>query len=382
MELNKSNIKKILLIITFTLMLMTLFQNYKVVLATLHSIFRILLPFIMGSIFAFLLNIPMSFYERVVFKGFLNKKSKKFISFSRPISLILAILSVVAVVSGVFTILIPELTTTITNLSITVYAFVPRAQIWAENTLNNYVSKNDIQAFFNDLDWQSIINYFTSLFRSSGNMLYSTFGVVQGIFSSLVNIVIGFVFAIYILLQKEKFNLQFKRAMLAIFGEKICITFFSVSNLIFNTFNKFVTGQCLEAIILGSMFFVALSVLRIPYALLVGVVIGFTALIPIVGAFIGCGISAFLILMVSPIKALIFIIVFAILQQIEGNLIYPQVVGSSIGLPSIWVLVAVSLGGSLFGIMGMLIFIPITSVIYTLFQDWMRKRISIRDIKI
>ena len=142
-----------------------------------------------------------------------------------------------------------------------------------------------------------------------------------------------------------------------------------VFSLTYNTFSSFLTGQCVEAVILGSMFVVSMSVLKIPYALLIGIVIAFTALIPIFGAFIGCAIGAFLIFMVNPVKALIFVILFLILQQIEGNLIYPHVVGNSVGLPSIWVLAAVSIGGSLMGIVGMLIFIPIVSVLYALFRE-------------
>ena len=146
--------------------------------------------------------------------------------------------------------------------------------------------------------------------------------------------------------------------------------------------SSFITGQCVEAVILGAVFFVSMTILRIPYALLVGCLIAVTALIPIVGAFIGCIVGAFLLLMVSPMQALFFVVLFLILQQVEGNLIYPHVVGSSVGLPSIWVLVAVSVGGSLMGIAGMLVFIPLTSVLYALFREFVYQRLQAKGLQV
>ena len=193
-------------------------------------------------------------------------------------------------------------------------------------------------------------------------MLNSAFTVTKTVISSLVNFFIGFVFACYILLQKEKLSVQIRKVLYAFLPQKAVRQTMKVASLSYRTFANFVTGQCLEAVILGTMFFVIMSIFRFPYALLVGVVIAFTALIPIFGAFIGCVVGAFLNLVVNPMQALGFIILFLVLQQIEGNLIYPHVVGSSVGLPSIWVLVAVTIGGSLMGVVGMLVFIPLSSV--------------------
>ena len=191
-----------------------------------------------------------------------------------------------------------------------------------------------------------------------------------------MNISIGFVFACYVLLSKEKLLGQVKKALYALLPEKPVRYMAHVWNLSNRIFSSFITGQCIEAVILGSMFFVSMSIFRFPYAMLVGVLIGFTALIPLFGGIIGCWISFFLILMVSPMQAVLFLGLFLILQQIEGNLIYPHVVGGSVGLPSIWVLVAVTLGGSLMGLVGMLIFIPTVSVIYTLFREWVYARLD------
>lgn len=176
-------------------------------------------------------------------------------------------------------------------------------------------------------------------------------------------------FACYVLLQKEKLSVQAKKVLFAFVRRGRAEAALEVFSLTYSTFSSFLTGQCVEAIILGSMFVVTMGLFRLPYALLVGIVIAFTALIPIFGAFIGCAVGAFLIFMLDPVKALVFVILFLVLQQIEGNLIYPHVVGNSVGLPSIWVLAAVSIGGSLMGIVGMLIFIPIVSVVYALFRE-------------
>ena len=201
--------------------------------------------------------------------------------------------------------------------------------------------------------------------------------------SGVTTFVIAFVFACYILLQKEKLRVQVRKVMYAFLSEKRVEWCLEVSSLTARSFSNFLTGQCVEAMILGMMFFIAMTIFNMPYAMLVGVLIAFTALIPIFGAFIGCVIGAFLILMVDPLQALGFVIMFLVLQQIEGNLIYPKVVGSSVGLPSIWVLAAVTVGGSLMGVVGMLIFIPIVSVVYNLFRASVYKRLrkKHRDIR-
>ena len=214
-------------------------------------------------------------------------------------------------------------------------------------------------------------------------MFNSTMSAIGSIVSGVTTFVIAFVFALYVLLQKEKLNVQMRKVMYAFLPEARVEWCLEICSLTGKSFSSFLTGQCVEALILGTMFFIVMSILNMPYALLVGVLIAFTALIPIFGAFIGCIVGAFLILMVNPLQALIFVIVFLVLQQIEGNLIYPKVVGSSVGLPSIWVLAAVTIGGNLMGIVGMLIFIPIVSVVYTLFRASVYKHLKMkhRDIR-
>lgn len=196
-----------------------------------------------------------------------------------------------------------------------------------------------------------------------------------------MNFGVGFVFAIYVLLQKEKLASQCKQLCYAVLKEEKADEVVRVGKLADRIFSSFLSGQVVEAIILGTMFFIAMSIFKFPYAMLVGVLIAVTALIPIFGAFIGLGIGAFLILMVDPMQALWFVVMFFVLQQIEGNLIYPNVVGNSIGLPGIWVLIAVSTGGSMFGVKGMLLFIPMFSLIYTLVREYVKKRLIEKGVE-
>ena len=202
----------------------------------------------------------------------------------------------------------------------------------------------------------------------------------MGLLTTAMNVSIGFVFACYVLLQKEKLLQQIKKQCTQCSRKNRSDIWHMYGIWQTGFFPTFITGQCIEAVILGSMFFVSMTILHFPYAMLVGVLISFTALIPLFGGIIGCWVAFFLILMISPVKAVLFLGLFLILQQIEGNLIYPHVVGGSVGLPSIWVLVAVTLGGSLMGIVGMLIFIPTVSVIYTLFREWVYARLEKKQL--
>lgn len=369
MDLNKENIKKIRGIIIFTALLIVCLWKYDVVFEFFRFIFGVTFPFILGGAFAFVLNVPMNFFQRHLFPEERIEKTRWLKKAARPFSLILVLILVIGVVSVVMFILIPQLGATFGSLGSSIQNFVPKVQKWAENV---FKGNEQIRSWIGNLnfDWNRIMEVGVDFFRhGAGNMLDSTITVARSIISGLTTFFIAFVFACYILLQKEKLNIQVKKVMFAFIPRGKAEAALEVFSLTYNTFSSFLTGQCVEAVILGSMFVVSMSVLKIPYALLIGIVIAFTALIPIFGAFIGCAIGAFLIFMVNPVKALIFVILFLILQQIEGNLIYPHVVGNSVGLPSIWVLAAVSIGGSLMGIVGMLIFIPIVSVLYALFRE-------------
>lgn len=376
MELNKDTMKKIMFLIVFTILTAVLMFHFEWVLFGIRFVIGILMPFIIGGIVAFIVNLPMNFYERVLF----SKGKEKGVRFAkktaRPISLVLALVSILGVIFLVVFVVSPQLYQSILGLGDTISEFLPVAEAWILSLFPENESLTELVQEIN-FDWDKILEQVVDFLRNgAGDMLNSTFSFAKELISSVTHFFIGFVFAIYVLLQKEKLRGQIEKVMYAFVPEKWRKEIQEVCSLSYKTFSSFLTGQCVEAVILGSIFFIVLGVLRFPYALLIGVLIGFTALIPMVGAFIGCAVGAFLILMVSPVKALIFIGIFLVLQQLEGNLIYPHVVGNSIGLPSIWVLAAVSLGGSLMGVMGMLLFIPLVSVVYTLFRRLVYTRLK------
>lgn len=391
MEISRSTMKKLLLLIAFAALAFTAFQWIDGMAAALSFLAELLSPFLGGAALAFILNVPMRFLERNLFswagqkgRGGRERLPKGLV---RILSLLLTFVLVALVVLVLVLVIMPELTETISGLTVTIQSAVTRFLLWAEEQFaNNPQVRQWLEGLTIDwrsIDWESILSRVADFLRSgAGDVLNSTISAAKSMVSVLTSSFIAFVFACYILLQKEKLGLQCRKVLFALLPKNAAQQVIRVSSLSHRVFSSFITGQCVEAMILGTMFFIAMSLLRMPYALLVGCLIAVTALIPIVGAFIGCAVGAFLILMVSPMQALIFVVMFLILQQVEGNLIYPHVVGSSVGLPSIWVLFAVTIGGSLMGVVGMLLFIPLTSVLYTLFREFVYKRLQERRIKV
>lgn len=385
MELNKENMRKIRWLIAFAVLLYLGIQNLAVVLKYVKLLWGLLLPFVLGGAMAFVLNVPMSFIERHLFgkvREKNNKAGKAASKLARPVSLVLSIVFVILLILIVVLVVAPELGTTLVSVVKKVEEDIPLAQKWITDTFNG---DSEIVKWASaiEIDPQKILDSIVSVLKNGAdNLVSSTITVTMGIVSMAVNFAIGFVFACYVLLQKEKLGKQVLKATYAILSVKVVEYQSHVCTLASKIFASFITGQCIEAVILGSMFFVTMTIGRFPYAMLIGVLISFTALIPVFGGIIGCWVGFFLILMVSPLKAFMFLGLFVILQQIEGNLIYPHVVGNSVGLPAIWVLVAVTLGGNLMGIVGMLIFIPLVSVLYTLFREWVYARLDKKKVKI
>lgn len=374
MDLNKKNMKNLMILIVFAVLVLVGVQRIENLAAGFVFLMRIVFPFILGGAMAFILNIPMHFLEGRLFA---KVKKKKFV---RPVSLVLSILFVVAILQIVLVVVIPEIAATFAGISKNIEAFLPKLEQWLTEA---FPDSEQLEMWIESLEfnWDKILQSAVNFLKNgAGNVLSSTVTVAKTVINSLMNFFVGFVFACYILLQKEKLSVQVKKVLYAFLPRHAVEKTLQVAALSYKTFSNFVTGQCLEAVILGTMFFVSMSILRFPYALLVGVLIAFTALIPIFGAFIGCVLGTFLILVSNPVQAIGFVILFFVLQQVEGNLIYPHVVGGSVGLPSIWVLVAVTVGGSLMGVVGMLIFIPLSSVLYALFKGWVHKRLEDRGI--
>jgi len=376
MQLDKENMKKIRWLIAFAILLYLGVQNLHIVISTVRVLLGFLFPFIIGFGIAFILK----FIEHHLFGRVLKQEKKTAQKLARPVSLVLSICFVICIIVIVMLVVVPELGATFVNIAKKIEENIPVFQKWIDNVFGN---NPEVVKWAQSLDIEpgKIIDSVLGVLKNGvNNIVSSTVSITMGLLTTAMNVSIGFVFACYVLLQKEKLLQQIKKAMYAMFPEKPVRYLAHVWNLANRIFSSFITGQCIEAVILGSMFFVSMTILHFPYAMLVGVLISFTALIPLFGGIIGCWVAFFLILMISPVKAVLFLGLFLILQQIEGNLIYPHVVGGSVGLPSIWVLVAVTLGGSLMGIAGMLIFIPTVSVIYTLFREWVYARLEKKQL--
>ncbi len=375
MKLDKSTVLKITGILTFCILLYCALQNTAAVKGGIGTVMSYLNPFIVGGAIAFIINVPMRFIERHLFP-----KAKKLDKLRRPFALILALLAIAAIIVLVCIIVIPQIADTVSTLTVNIPQYMDNAKAYVNKILEKYPElQEEFQSYTGKINWQSVI---TSVTGWVSNGVVSTINVAGSAISGIVSAVVGFVFAIYILLQKERLGRQVRMIAYSLLPEKAADKFFKISNMTSDTFSKFLSGQCLEACILGSMFAIVLAVFRMPYVALISVLIAFTALIPIVGAFIGCVIGAFLIFMISPVKAVWFVVIFLVLQQIEGNFIYPKVVGSSVGLPAIWVLAVVTVGGKLMGVIGMLVMIPLSSVLYAIFREFIYNKLKTKTERV
>lgn len=376
MEWNKQTMKNLFLLVCGGVVVFVGLQNLRVLIRLLQGLIGVASPFLLGCAIAFVLNVPMRAIERRLF----NKADYRVQRLRRPVAMILTLLAVLGVLTLAALVIVPG----VRDAVLTLVDQVPAALIRLEATLMNmqeYLPQlEDWMANLN-IDWGSLSQKAAELLQTwGGSLISSGGGLVGGVVSGVTNFIIGLIFAFYLLVQKEKLARQGRQVFYALLPEKKADNVLAILRMSNCTFSNFLSGQCLEAVILGTMFVVIMGIFRMPYALLIGVVIALTALVPIVGAFIGCGVGALLIAITSPVQALVFIIMFLILQQIEGNVIYPFVVGSSVGLPSIWVLAAVMLGGGLMGILGILLFIPLCSVLYTLFRGYVKKQLEVKSV--
>lgn len=291
--------------------------------------------------------------------------------------MVITIVLVSLVVSVVAGTVLPQVMLTASEIGKKIPVFMERVIVELDRLTKDYppLAEQVSKLESIEIQWETILSNIIDFLKNGvGDVLNSTVSMASNLISGVVNTVISFIFALYILAQKERLENQGKRIVAAYLPAKMGNKVLEVCSLLYKNFSSFIAGQCLEAVILGVLFVVFMSIFRMPYALMIGVLISFMALIPIVGACIGCVVGAFLIMIDNPIQAMWFVVLFLVLQQIEGNLIYPKVVGNSVGLPSIWVLMAVSVGGSLFGIAGMLMFIPLMSTCYALLRESVNNR--------
>lgn len=377
MQIDKKTIRKIFWVAVgciFFYWLLHEFERFRTLWNTISNLFA---PFVIGAALAFILNVPMRSIERRL--KFIRNDGAR-----RASGIVLTLVAVALVLYGVIRLLVPQISDTIAILipKLTEFFLGLEKKLYvfleANPELLTWVYANTDLA---KLDWASLVQQAVSILKNSVTLIAGgAFSAVGSVAGGIVDAVIGLVFALYCLAQKEILARQARRLVYAFLPERISDEIIRVMRLTNTTFSNFISGQCLEAIILGGMFAVVMALFRLPYIVLISVLIALTALVPIVGAFVGCFIGAFLILVNDPFQAVIFVAVFLVLQQIEGNLIYPKVVGTSIGLPGMWVLVSVTVGGEIMGVMGMLVMIPIVSVCYTLLREITYSRVEKRQI--
>lgn len=376
MDKNNINSKYIFKIIFFTIFLFWISNNFLVILKILRKLFDIFLPFILGGCLAFIINIPMAAIEKRMLNPRKNKKSKNTKQpnkkLARFFAMIFSLIFITAVLLAIIKLIVPELINVVQLLIEKVPYLAQKAEIFIENNSDMGTLLKDISLKLQENE----ISFEEEVLKFVSNILNSSISLVSYAISFITNFVISIIFAAYILMSKEKLATQFDKLFKAYLNSKWYQRIIKLLRVSRKTFSTFISVQCFEATILGILCIIGMLLFKIPYAITVGVFIGVTALIPVIGAFLGIFVGALLILAVEPFKVIPFIILVLFLQQIEGNFIYPKIVGDAIGLPGIWVLAAVSIGGSLLGILGMLIGVPIASIIYTLVKEDVNKRLN------
>lgn len=330
-------------------------------------------PLIFGAIVAYIVNIPMSFYER----NLPASKNSTFSKLRRPICMVLAFISLILVILLLFRMIIPELVNCLQLILEKLPGALKSAYLWLDENfrISAYFSDQNILNTLENLNIQDTVkNTVNFLMNGVGGAMGSIVSGVSTMASGIATAFIALVFAVYILFGKEHLGAQIQRVIHTYLGDSVLRNLRYVTETVDNCFHSFIVGQCLEAVILGTLCIIGMSIFRFPYAMMIGCLVGFTALIPIAGAYIGAAVGAFMICTISPLQAVLFIIFLLVLQQLEGNLIYPKVVGASIGLPGIFVLAAITLGGGIMGIAGMLVGVPLTASVYQLLKHNMEKR--------
>ena len=377
MHIDKKFMHKVFVLIAGSIVFAWLVLDTERVGKLVSSVWGLISPFVLGAAIAFVFNVPMRAIERQL--DGIHKAGVR-----RTISILLTIFALVLVIMFVVELLVPQITVTVEALSATIPAFIERTanslMLWLEENpdLKEWVYET---TNLESIEWSGVLkNALAFVSNRVTTWMGGAVNVIGNVTSGIFNTVIGLVFALYCLAQKDNLSRQGRSILYAFLPEKATDEIIRILRLTNVTFSNFISGQGLEAVILGALFAISMAIFRMPYIPLVSVTIAVTAFIPYVGAFIGCAVGAFFILVNDPLQALSFIAMFLVIQQLENNLIYPRVVGTSIGLPGMWVLVAVTVGGELMGIGGMLLMIPLASVLYTLLGEFTRKRLAERNI--
>lgn len=439
MELNWQNMKKIMAIVAFGIVLYISLQNFDEIGAGIGNFINVISPFILGACIAFVVNIPMKFFEKKIFKvnyknkvvrgvkntnqrqvelkndfaniidydtsnlsnigtqqnsrynvikneerniksNFVKAKEKPINKTKRFISIFLSLFIIIFVLVLLMTLVIPEIANVIKTFIQYLTGLPAELKPIIDEAASTYPEFGEELSEL-QIDFSNILNTLIDFLKNAGTSLIDFVGkTISTTISSIVNLVVGVIFSFYLLMSKEKIGKNFKRIVLAYLPNKYANKILEITELSKEAFTKFITGQLKEAVILGTLCYIGMIILQLPYSLTISLLAMVTALIPIFGAFIGATVGVILLLAVSPFKAIIFLIFIIVLQQLETNLIYPKVVGDSVGLPGIIVLVAISIGGSLGGVLGMLVALPIASVTYTLIRAGVEKRLKEKNI--
>ncbi len=365
MELSKKTVKRIMLIITFTVLIIWGVYNHKILFGYIGDLYSLVSPFVIGLCIAFVVNVLLRPLERLWMRLFGNKKGSWVKKLKRPVCLILSILIVIGIILAVVFIILPELTESVGTLVTMIPTYIKEVESWWTN-IAEHLEKYNVPLPEFEFNSDKVMDFI----KDSGTaVLDTTLSATTSIVSAVINFVLALAFSIYVLAQKETLARQCKKVLHCLMKPEKMDKFLDMLDLINRTFTNFITGQLTEAVIIGILCFIGMSIFGMPYAPAISVLVGFTALIPVFGAFIGTAIGAFLILLVRPIQALWFVVFIIVLQQFEGNLIYPKVVGKSVNLPGIWVLAAVTIGGNAMGVAGMLLSVPLCSVLYVISRN-------------
>ncbi|MDD7512577.1 MAG: AI-2E family transporter [Clostridiales bacterium] len=383
-HVNKFSIKKIIMIALGLIIFYLAIKNIAVVISYIGTFISFFTPFILGAALAFIINVPMTKIEGFLFKKVpenpktrLQRCAK---TLKRPVSMLIALVLVFGVIVIAGIIIVPQVASGLESLAEALPGAMDRLQDWISKNANKIDIVENLMNKI-DIDLDSVGRELANTAKGWATaMLDSGFSTVSNIVNGIFEFVIGLVFAIYILLQKEKLGRQGKQIVYATFTEKTADKIMYITGMTRDVFKGFISGQCVDGIINAILFFIILTILGIPYAVMLSIFSGFMAMIPIIGSFIGAGVGVIIVLIMDPSQVLYFIIMYIIVQQIDGNVIYPLIAGNSMGLPSIWVLMAVTVGGSMMGILGMILFIPICSVLYQLTRHYVLRRLDDNDV--
>ncbi|PJI07270.1 AI-2E family transporter [Clostridium sp. CT7] len=382
MDLEKKIRDKTAVLIVMAFILYIVFNYGNNVTGILNYVYKLLFPFILGGCIAFILNIPVTFLSKQLSKCKEKGIGKLIRKCNRGISIVASCIFIVGIITLISYIIIPNIIETIKILPNAFNSSSKAFEKWLDS--NTWLANNAMNLINNiGIDWNKIFNGIKSgVLKGASSVVLSTLGAATTFASATVEFILAFIFSIYILAQKEKLGTQFKKILYAFMKKEKVDSMIDILKLTSKTFSSFITGQFTVAAILGFLFFVVMSIFNLPYAMVISILIGCFSIIPVLGSVIGFALGMLFILMANPAKVIVFVIIYAVIKQLEDNFIYPKIVGDSVGLPSIWVLAAITLGDKVLGVIGMLIFVPLFSVVYVLLRKEVYMRLNKKHLEV